>query len=203
MASSAQDEPMVVLTQWGVKWLKFAWKVAVEGSSKAKFTKQILERFDEESGDPEEYVDEHTYTYTHKSFDTTLNKVTVKEQSRTKKVLIKGKRTRFAVGIARLAYNKFGERKMSEANVLVTRKWIQKLLETEAYKDLRTTDKNIVIDRSLFLSFVPTNEYRKMVLAIATPAWKDRVQAEGVFGRVFRLASALRPGKGEEYNELQ
>lgn len=100
-------------------------------------------------------------------------------------MLKKGNRSRFAASVAKLAYNKFGERPMSEANLLVTRKWLQKLLEDGDYKDLRTVDKNLAIDRALFLSFVPTNDFRKMKLAISTRAWEKRVDNAGVFGGVF------------------
>jgi hypothetical protein len=61
------------------------------------------------------------------------------------------------------------------------------LLEEAEYKDLRTCDKNIAIDRALFLSFVPTNAFRQMKVAVQTRAWKNRVDVGGVFGKVFCL----------------
>ena len=80
---------------------------------------------------------------------------------------------------------------MTEANVLVTRRWLQKLLAEPEYKDLRTVDKNIAIDRALFLSFVPTNDFRKMKLAVATRAWQDRVDPRGLLGGIFGKAFML------------
>jgi hypothetical protein len=96
---------------------------------------------------------------------------------------------------------------MSEANILVTRKWIQKLLDEPKYKDLRVCDKNIAIDRALFLSFVPTNAFRVMKLAVETKAWKDRCANENVFGKVFRMIGGsqdaiLGPSGGDPGYEL-
>jgi hypothetical protein len=90
--------------------------------------------------------------------------------------------------LAKQAYNKFGARPVSEANLLVTRKWLQKLVE-ESFKDLRTCDKNIAIDRALFLSFVPTLSFNQMKTLIDTGVFQDRINnvQPSLFGRVFSL----------------
>lgn len=178
----------VVLTKWGCKWIKFVYDRVVNGGPAQQFANDILKQFDEVSCDPLEYVEEHTTTYTKRIVDCTrLASPYEQNVVKTKKVLKKGRRSLFSASIAKLAYNKYGERKMSEANVLVTRRWIQKLLEEPQYSDLRTCDKNLAIDRALFLSFVPTKDFQMMRLAISTPAWEKRNAAENVFGRVFRL----------------
>jgi len=178
----------LVLTRWGVKWLEFAWGVVTKGSTKERFTKEILAQLDKQDQDPVDFIDAHTYTSTHTVCDKT-GEVLREEVVRTKKVLKRGKRSSFSTALAQLAYNKYGERPMSEANVLVTRKWLQKQMEEPEYKDLRTCDKNIAIDRAVFLSFVPTNDFRKMKMAVETKAWKERCANENVFGKVFRLVS--------------
>lgn len=101
--------------------------------------------------------------------------------------LMKGKRSNFAAAVAKKAYNKFGERVMSPANIMVTRKWIQKYLE-DSFKDLRTCDKNLAIDRALFLSFVPTKDFLKMRIILDTSAAQQRMEGGNLFGRIFRLA---------------
>lgn len=100
--------------------------------------------------------------------------------------LMKGKRSCFAAAVAKKAYNKFGERVMSPANIMVTRKWIQKYLE-DSFKDLRTCDKNLAIDRALFLSFVPTKDFLKMKILLDTSAAQQRMEGGNLFGRIFRL----------------
>lgn len=187
MAMSVDSEQVVVLTKWGVKWLRFAWDLAVNGNKKEQVTKAMIKQLDAVEEDPECFVDAHVYTSTHVIHNSVDGAVTVGEVQRRKKVLRKGKRTAFAASVAQIAYNKFGERPMSEANILVTRKWLQKYLDSPEYKDLRTCDKNLAIDRALFLSFVPTDSFRAMKLATTTNAWKDRCDANTVFGKVFRL----------------
>jgi hypothetical protein len=196
-------QQILVLTKWGSRWLKHAWNLVVEGGRSNQVAKSLLTNLDAERGDPEQYVDAHVYESTHTIYNTVAGVKEVGKVRRTKAVLQKGRRSNFSACIAQLAYNKFGERKMSEANILVTRKWIQKLLEEPKYKDLRVCDKNIAIDRALFLSFVPTNAFRTMKLAVQTKAWKNRCEDEGVFGKVFRLvsggSSAIVPGGDPGY----
>jgi hypothetical protein len=196
-------EQLLVLTRWGVKWVKFVWNYYMEDSSAEKFAKRVLADFDSVTDDPIDYVDAHVYESVH----TITNKVTGTQEvgrvERKKKVLQKGRRSLFAASIAKLAYNKFGERPMSEANVLVTRKWIQKLLEEPEYKDLRTCDKNLAIDRALFLSFVKTQSFRAMRLALTTKAWEDRNKDDGVFGKVFRLVRGGVPRQDEAILRLE
>lgn len=100
----------------------------------------------------------------------------------------KKQRSNFSAAVAKSAYNKFGERPMSAANILVTRKWLQKYL-SDQFKDLRTCDKNLAIDRALFLSFVPTKDFLNMRIVMETKAMEDRMKGSTWFGRVFRLAT--------------
>lgn len=186
-------EQVLVLTRWGVKWIKFAWKCLVDDSKAETFAKKILAEFDSVNEDPVDYIDAHVYESTHTVTNSVSGTQEVGRITRKKKVLQKGRRSLFAASVAKLAYNKFGERPMSEANILVTRKWIQKLLEEPEYKDLRTSDKNLAIDRALFLSFVKTQSFRAMRLALATNAWEQRNSDEGVFGKAFRLVRGGEP----------
>lgn len=182
------DEQIVVLTKWGIKWVKFAYDYVVNGDSASKFAKKILTELDACKEEPEFYLDSHTFHNSHTVQDlgTGDSKVVV-DKVLVKKKIKKGFRSKFSSAVANMAYNKFGERPMSEANLLVTRKWIQKLLEEPKYKDLRTCDKNLAIDRALFLSFVPTRSFQAMRLAMSTSVAKDRLCDTSVFGKAFRL----------------
>lgn len=178
----------IVLTKWGCKWIKFVCDYVVTGGPANKFADVVLKTFDEVSDDPIEYVEDHTTEYKKMVINvTTKVPITVQKVVKRKLVLMKGRRSMFSASLAKLAYNKFGQRPMSEANVLVTRKWIQKYLEEPMYKDLRTCDKNLAIDRALFLSFVPTKDFQMMKVATTTSTWEARNRTESVFGRVFRL----------------
>lgn len=178
----------IVLTKWGCKWIKFVCDYVVSGGPANKFADQVLKTFDGVCDDPIEYVEDHTTTFEKKIVDTIRDvPASVQKVVKHKLVLKKGKRSMFSASIAKMAYNKFGQRPLSDANVLVTRKWIQKLLDEPMYKDLRVCDKNLAIDRALFLSFVPTKDFQMMKIATTTPAWEARNKTENVFGKVFRL----------------
>ncbi len=188
-----EHEQILVLTKWGCKWLKFAYDYVVNGDSATKFAKRIITELDTCRVEPEIFLEKHTYVSTHTVIDCDASAPDVAEKvvidnRLTKTKVKKGKRSKFAAAVANLAYNKFGERPQTEANVLVTRKWIQKLLEEPRFKDLRTCDKNLAIDRALFLSFIPTKDFQMMKLSTTTTAWEKRNKAESVFGKVFRLA---------------
>lgn len=179
--------PVCVITKWGVEWLK---RALFGDISVKKFTKQLIHDLDVEDCEPTDFMETHSYVNEH-CVRQNGKIIKIEKNVRTKSVITKGKRSRFASSIAHQAYNKFGARPMSEANVLVTRKWIQKLLSEPQYGDLRTVDKNIAIDRALFLSFIPTNDFRQMKLAVADRAWQDRVDPNamlgGLFGKAFML----------------
>jgi hypothetical protein len=185
-------EQVIVVTRWGAKWLRFAWDIMLVGNKRERVARNILEKLDSSVEDPESFVDAHVYESTHTVSNSVTGESIVGKVRRSKHVLKRGRRSDFSASVAQVAYNKFGERPMSAANVLVTRKWLQKYLDSEKYCDLRTCDKNLAIDRALFLSFVPTNSFRAMKLVVETGAWKDRCDNESVFGRVFRLVGLSR-----------
>ncbi len=181
----------VVLTKWGCKWVKFAWDYVVEGGPSNRFAKVAIKHLDESSEDPQDYVDGLVYESKKSVYQgSSPVPVSVGVVEKRKYMIRKGCRSRFAASLAKVAYNKFGNRSFNEANVLVTRKWIQKYLDEPSYKDLRICDKNIAIDRALFLSFVPTTDFQKMHLATTTSTWKDRLNADNVFGKIFRFGTA-------------
>lgn len=167
-----------------MEWLRrtLFGDIAVEKSAA-----EAVRSLDVEANDPMDYVETHTHTFS-KAVVVQGKQVRLETVTKKKMVLKKGKRTNFASSLAHIAYNKFGARPMTEANVLVTRKWLAKLLSEPEYKDLRIVDRNIAIDRALFLSFVPTNEFRQMKVVCATKAWQKRVDPKGLLGGIFGKA---------------
>lgn len=171
-------EPYIELTKWGFKWLRYVFKEAVGQGYESRLAKRVLAAIDDNQCDPEEYLEVHEYVSSHR-VSSTLDPIgTVEERRLTKKRVRRGRRTDFAISVSKLAYNKFGKRVMTEANVLVTRKWIQKLLEEPKYKDMRTCDKNVAIDRAIFLSFVPTFGYSQLERLIKVGALAERIEGE-------------------------
>ncbi len=186
--------PTCVIMKWGFEWLRRALfgDISVE-----TFTIEAVKELDLEEETPESYLLEHTYTQTH-TIEGTIEESKVETNVRVKKTIRKGQRTKFASAIAKEAYFKFGARPMTEANVLVTRRWLQKYLADPKFKDLRTVDRNLALDRALFLSFVPTNEFRRMTLAVGSRAWEKRVDPKGLLGGLFGKAFILDRGNPAE-----
>jgi len=191
--------PTCVITKWGFEWIRRALfgDISVE-----KFTVDAIKDFDLSTEDPESFLIEHTYQNTH-TIAGNEEETRVEVVTKVKKTIRKGKRTGFASAIAQEAYLKFGARPMTEANVLVTRRWLRKLLEDPKYKDLRTVDRMVALDRALFLSFVPTDEFRMMKLATSTKAWEKRTDPKGLlgglFGKAFILHRGSAPGEDDSH----
>ena len=217
----ADEEPILVLTKWAQKWLKFGWNIVVEGSPTTQIAKRLIKEMDSVVLEPamyvEEYVDERSrlvkgkmtskfsQVRTNESAEgggdvvrTITQEVNDKEEvvrevlsRKVVQKLAKKQKSNFSAAVAKVAYNKFGERPMSPANILVTRKWLQKYLEDQ-FKDLRTCDKNIAIDRALFLSFVPTKDFLNMRVLMETKEMKKRT-SDSSWGRIFQLRQGDKP----------
>lgn len=91
------------------------------------------------------------------------------------------KMRKIAFAMAYRAYFQFGYRPQSEANVLITRKFLRDALGD--LKDMRFKDMNVIIDIALPLSFLPslamremneirdTNEFQSRSTPIRTRSW--------------------------------
>lgn len=187
--------PLLEITVFGQKWFKHVFEdlaaFIMHGSFHERLAKKVVAEFDEVENDPAEYV-EVTTDRQETVVETGGVEITrvVKEKKRTK--LCKGKRTKFAVSIAKLAYLKYGARPMSPANIIVTRKWIVKLLDSD-YPDLRTADKIVAVDRALFLSFVPSKDFLEMEMVMGTHAVSDRFNfaQQNFLGKIFRVSGSF------------
>jgi len=180
------EEPAVVLMKWGVKWIKYVYNVAVSGTNGQQVAKILLDDMDKTEQSPEEFVEEHVDVKMKYTVNNGVrSQVGVIEKRRRR--LVKGGRSKFATALAKEAYVKFGPRVVSQANVLVTRKWLLKLVE-ERFVDLRTCDKALAIDRAVYLSFIPTMVHNNTKILIDESPIKTRVDGEGDVNRLFRLA---------------
>ena len=121
--------------------------------------------------------------------DETGPRVVFDNQKTTKRIK-RGRRTKFSLALAKKAYVKFGAREVSQANILVVRKWIGKMLEEPEFKDLRTCDKAIALDRATFLSFIPTMAWNNSKFVFhGDNAITDRIGGESLFSRIAHWAN--------------
>ena len=112
------------------------------------------------------------------------------DNQKTTKRIKRGRRTKFALALAKKAYVKFGAREVSQANILVVRKWIGKMLEEPEFKDLRTCDKAIALDRATFLSFIPTMAWNNCKFVFhGDNAITARIGGESLFSRIAHWAN--------------
>lgn len=85
------------------------------------------------------------------------------------------------VALADKAYFQYGHREVSDANKLITRKFMRDVLSE--FKDLRTKDANIIIDGALLLSFLPSAELRRMEEISETRAYRSRANLRPTWTR--------------------
>jgi hypothetical protein len=78
-----------------------------------------------------------------------------------------------ANAVALHAYLKFGKRPKTDANVMITRKFVSDLLMDRT--DLRLRDKVELMDRAVFLSFVPSNTILENAAMERSDAYAERV----------------------------
>jgi hypothetical protein len=182
------EERVVALSLWGYKWLKFGFNLAVGNGPDQTAARGLLRAFDACESEPKDHivtrvtrltVDERTVEETTRVVDNSKSTTRIK----------KGKRTTFAMALAKRAYVKFGPRPVSEANVLVTRKWLSKVIEDE-FKDLRTCDKALALDRSVFCSFIPSMVHNNCKFVFnGKNAVTRRIDGNSIFGRIAHWAN--------------
>lgn len=190
LLSSGSAAPCALaISVWGLRWLRYGLGVFIHGTPANQLAAKIIERLDSHDVVVDECLERTTVSTTHTSTVDGFEKVTVSE---TKTVKIRrGMRSQFALTLAKEAYYKFGKRKLSEANILITRKWMRDYCD-EHCKDLRTTHRADAIDRALFLSFVPTAHIGYGESFTCTNRFQDRLEnRDSLFGRVCRVVGTL------------
>nr|UHS72165.1 MAG: hypothetical protein [Tombusviridae sp.] len=182
------EEQVIEFTKWGFKWMKFGFKYAIGYTPERETAKGLLAAFDACESEPIDYVVKRETHLTVIERDSKSEKITVDNKKSTTRIK-KGTRTTFAMALAKRAYVKFGPRPVSEANVLVTRKWMTKLIEDE-FKDLRTCDKALALDRAVFLSFVPTMAHNNYKFVFnGNNAVTERIGGKSLFSRIAHWAN--------------
>ena len=185
------QENLIVLRNWGCKWIKYAYDRLVNGSDVHQYANKMLTELENTTVSPSSVLQFEETSFT-KTVEIDGEKKTLIE-NHTKSVRIqKGGRSKFAMALAKEAYLKFGARPLTQANTLVTRKWLVKYLEGVQFKDMRTCDKIIAIDRAMFLSFVPTIVHNNMRVAAQDSAIVKMMSGVTTsFGKVFSVMGTL------------
>lgn len=98
-----------------------------------------------------------------------------------------------ASSLAWECYAQFGARERTEANVLVSRKFMRDLLDEK--KGLRAKDKARLIDRALLLSFLPTAELRDIIEQSTSWVWRASELTRGSGGPTL-FATLFGGGRG-------
>lgn len=177
------EDRVVAITLWGAKWLRFGFNLAIGKTPERQAAKGLLAAFDACDSEPRDHIVVRETHLTVREQDVQGETTKVDNKKSTTRIKA-GKRTTFAMSIAKRAYVKFGPRPVSEANVLVTRKWITKMVEDE-FKDLRTCDKALAIDRAVFLSFVPTMAHNNYKFVFnGSNSITSRIGGESMFSRI-------------------
>jgi len=181
----------IVLTKWGCKWIRFAFDRLVHGSDVHQYAGKLLVELEATTDSPVDFLQVEETDFKKNVTSEGETKTVIHNVKRSVRIK-KGGRSRFAMALAKEAYLKFGARPFTQANVLVTRKWLVKSLEGEKYNDMRTCDKIIAIDRAMFLSFVPTIVHNNMRVAMQDESIVGMISGKvHQFGKVFSFMGTL------------
>jgi hypothetical protein len=184
-------DQVVVLSKWGCKWMKFAFDRLVHGSTVHQYAEKLLGELEATTASPVSFLQVEEVNFKKTVSTGGETKTVINNVKKTARIQ-KGGRSRFAMALAKEAYLKFGARPFTQANTLVTRKWLVKCLEGAEYRDMRTCDKIIAIDRAMFLSFVPTIVHNNMRVAMQDDSIVGMITGKvHQFGKVFSVMGTL------------
>jgi hypothetical protein len=92
--------------------------------------------------------------------------------------------------LAQEAYYNFGTRQRSEANNLITRRWMRDRLD--GYGSIRFKDRAAIIDKALVLSFLPSLDSREVESLAQTDTFTDRSTTIPLYRLFLRLFPSYR-----------
>lgn len=119
--------------------------------------------------------------------DKTKASKTEEDESATKRYTIRHRRPKnvIAYALAQEAYYNFGARPRTEANNLITRRWMRDRMDS--FGDVRFIDRASIIDKALVLSFLPTLESRETESLAQTYSFLDRSTTTPLYKLFLRL----------------
>ena len=171
-----EENPFVAITVFCQTWLRKAFGLSKRECTQAEVLRHtILAAVEEAHPDPCDYTETHLDTTTKVTFDAGEPVVRLVRRRQSMR-LVKGNRSKFAGALAQRVKVKFGTMKYTEANRLVVHRWLSGLVEEE-FKDLRTCDKVLALERATFMAFVVSEDFLRYKVLFESEPMKDRLLA--------------------------
>lgn len=171
-----EENPFVTITVFCQKWLHKVFGVKKSQlQDKENLRHVICDAVENACERAEDYIEEHIET--HRKVTYVDGQAVERIVSRKKSARIaKGSRSRFAGSLAQRVKVKFGNLKYVEANRLMVHRWLSKVVEDE-FKDLRTCDKVLALERATFMAFVVSEDYLRYQVLFEDKLMADRLLA--------------------------
>jgi hypothetical protein len=171
-----EENPFVTVTAFCQKWLSKVFGVKKSQlHDKENLRHVICNAVDSAHDDPLDYVEDHAESrklVTYRNGQATERIVSQKKTTR----IVKGNRSKFAGSLAQRVKVKFGNLKYIEANRLMVHRWLSKVVEEE-FKDLRTVDKVLALERATFMAFVVSEDFLRYQVLFEDKIMSDRMLA--------------------------
>jgi len=171
-----EENAFVAITVFCQTWLCKAFGLGKRESNQADILREtICAAVEEAHVDANDYVEEHidtTVKNTYNNGEVTQIVTRVRKTSR----LVKGNRSKFAGSLAQRIKVKFGTLKYTEANRIMVHRWLSKIVEDE-FKDLRTVDKVLALERATFMAFIVSEDYARFQVLFESEKMSDRLLA--------------------------
>jgi len=172
-----EESPFVAVTCFCMRWLQKAMNMRIKNDDKLGALKEVVvaaiesDNNDKPLLDFTEQYEDITTLARHNMGETTI--VETRRRVRTK--IRKGYRSLFAARLACEAKLKFGNMSYNEANIMMVRRWLSKMLDVPEYKDLRITDKLLALDRAVFMAFVVSEDFKRYKVLFENKLMNDRI----------------------------
>ena len=171
-----EENPFVTVTAFCQKWLSKVFGVKKSMlHDKENLRHVICDAVENACERAEDYTEEHIETRKKVSY---VNGQAVERVVSRKKStrIVKGNRSKFAGSLAQRVKVKFGNLKYVEANRIMVHRWLSKVVEEE-FKDLRTCDKVLALERATFMSFVVSEDFLRYQVLFEDKIMSDRLLA--------------------------
>jgi hypothetical protein len=171
------SKPIVAISVFCTTWLAKTFGYYEKSQNRVELLREVVTAvLDSEETDKNllDYVE--TYTdITIKTIHHEGDATVVEQKRRSRSRICKGQRSHFAASLANMARVKFGTMTYNDANMIMIRRWMSKVLEEAQYKDLRNVDKALALDRAMFMAFVVSEDYKRFQVMFDTTKMKDRL----------------------------
>lgn len=171
-----EENPFVTVTAFCQKWLSKVFGVKKSQlHDKENLRHVICNAVDSAHEDPLDYTEDHKEYRKLVTYENGQATERVVKRRKTTRI-VKGNRSKFAGSLAQRVKVKFGNLKYIEANRLMVHRWLSKVVEEE-FKDLRTVDKVLALERATFMAFVVSEDFLRYQVLFEDKIMSDRLLA--------------------------